>query len=103
MMKNVSVRLSEDFMKEAERLAKLERVDKSIIIRESLEKGLVDVRLNIAINMFSMGKTSTSEAAHIAGISVGEFMDELVKRGIKPGITADDIKGSLGTALKNVK
>lgn len=103
MMKIVSIRLSEDFMKEAEKLAKLEMVDKSAIIREALEKGFAEVKLKVALEMFSRSKASTSEAAGIADLSVGEMMDELVKRGLKPNITKDDIKGSLEKALKIVK
>ena len=102
-MKNISVRLPEAFMKEAEKLSRLEMVDKSVIIREALEKGLAEVKLKTAIEMFAKGKTSTTESAEIAGLSVGEMMDELVKRGIRPNITKDDIKGSLKRALKVVK
>lgn len=103
MMKNISIRLREDFMKDAEELAKLEFVDKSSIIREALEEGLESVKLKTAIEMFNKGKASTSEAAEIAGLSVGEMMDELSKRGIKPDITKDDIKGNLERALKAIK
>ena len=103
MMKNISVRLKEDFMKEAERLAKLEMVDKSTIIREALEKGFAEIKLEIAIEMFSKGKISTTEAAEIAELSVGEMMDELVRRGIRPNITKEDIMDSLEHALKIVK
>ena len=103
MMKNVSIRLREDFMKEAEKLAELELVDKSVIIREALEWGFLDVKVKVAIEMFSKDKASTSEAAEIAGLSVGEMMDELVKRGIKPNITKEDMKASLERALKIVK
>lgn len=103
MMKLVSVRLKEDFMKEAQKLAKLEMVDKSVIIREALEKGFSEIKLKIALEMFSKGKASTSEAAEIAGLSVGEMMDEIVKRGLKPDITKEDLKGSLEKALKVVK
>lgn len=103
MMKNVSVRLREDLMKEAEKLAKIENVDKSMIIREALEKGFAGVKLKIAIEMFSKGAASTTEAAGIAGLSVGEMMDELTERGIRPEISKEDIKGGLEKALKIVK
>ncbi len=102
-MKNISIRLKEDFMKEAEKLAKLEMVDKSAIIREALEKGFAEVKLEIALEMFSKGKASTSEAAKIADLSVGEMMDDLVKRGISPEITKEDLKGSLERTLRFVK
>jgi len=103
MMKNVSVRLKEDFMKEAEKLAKLKAIDKSAIIREALEKGFSEVKLEIALDRFSKGKASTSEAAKIADISMGEMMDELVKRGLKQKITKEDLERSLERALKVVK
>ena len=61
------------------------------------------MKLKVAIEMFSKGKASTSEAAQIAGLSIGEMMDVLVKRGIRPDITQEDFKGSLEKALKIVK
>lgn len=102
-MKNVSIRLSEDFMKEAEKLAKLAIVDKSVIIREALEKGFADIKLKIAVEMFGKGKASTSEAAEIADLSIGEMMDELVKRGLRADITKEDIKNSLKIAIDVIK
>ena len=56
MMKIVSIRLEEEFMQEAEKLAKLEMVDKSAIIREALEKGIAEVKLKTALELFSKGK-----------------------------------------------
>ena len=103
MMKNVSIRLQKEFMEEAEKLAKLEMVDKSAIIREALEKGFAEIKLKTALKLFSEGKASTSEAAKVSGLSVGELMDELVKRGIRPSITKEDLAGSLERALKLVK
>jgi len=103
MMRNISLRTSEKIMKEAEKLAKLEYVDKSTVLREALERGLEDIKLEVAIKLFVKGKISTSEAANIADISVGEMMDEFVKRGIKPDITEKDLMGSLETALKELK
>ena len=103
MMKSVSIRLKEDFMKEAQKLAQLEMVDKSTIIREALEKGFADIKLEIALENFSKGKISTGEAAEIADLSIGEMMDEITKRGLKQQITIDDIKGSLEKALKVVR
>lgn len=76
---------------------------KSAVMRKALEKGLAEIKLEKAIELFAKGKISTSEAAEMAGLSVGEMMDEIVKRGLKPDITRDDLKGSLETALKCVR
>lgn len=103
MMKLLSIRLKEDFMKEAQKLAELEMVDKSVIIREALEKGFSEIKLKIALEIFSKGKASTSETAEIAGLSVGEMMDEIAKRGLRQNITKEDLRGSLEKALKAVK
>lgn len=102
-MKNISIRLSQELVKEAEKLSKLSKADKSAIIREALERGLAEVKLRSALELFGEGKVSTSEASGIAGLSVGEMMDELVKRGVRPGITREDIKGSLEKALRIVR
>ncbi len=103
MMENVSIRLQKKFMKEAEKLAKLALVDKSTIIREALDKGLADVKLKIAVELFTSGKVSTSEAAEISGLGVGELMDEMVRRGVRPVITKEDLADSLERALETLK
>ena len=72
-------------------------------IREALEKGFAEVKLKAAVELFSEGKVSTSEAAEVAGLSVGELMDELVRRGVKPSIAREDLVGSLERGLKAVK
>ena len=63
----------------------------------------MDIRLRIALEIYGKGKISTSESAGIAGISVGEMMDELVRAGLKSDISLDDIKGSLERATKVIK
>lgn len=103
MMKNESVRLEVDFIRETKKLAELDKVDKSAIIRESLKRGFEEVRLEKAIKLFSEEKVSTSEGAEIAGLSVGEFMEKLAKRGVRPNITKQDIEDSLQNAIKTVK
>ncbi|GEM_PF-4240884 len=68
-----------------------------------MEKGLEEVKLKTALEMFAKGKSSTGEAAEISGLSIGEFMDEMVKRGLKPRISEEDLKGSLERAMKAVR
>src|SRR3989344_3589771 len=98
MMKMFSFRVREDVIEEAEKLAALEKVDKSILIREALKKGFTQIKLEIAIKLFSEGKISLGEATDIAATSAGEMMEELVKRGIKSSIELEDIKEGLKVA-----
>ncbi len=103
MMKMFSLRASEDLLKEVDRLAKVSKVDKSLVLREALEKGFEKVRLETAIKLFSEERLTVSEAANLAGISVGEMMSELRKVGISSGITQEEIEGSLKLALDVIK
>ena len=100
MMKNVSVRLNKEILKEAEVLAKIEKVDTSVIIREALEKGFAEIKLKTALRLFTKGKISTSEAAKIADLSIGEMMDEIVKSGLKQDFLKENIKSDFKKALK---
>lgn len=103
MMKPFSLRASENILKEAERLSKIVKVDKSLILRGALEKGLEKVRLEEAIKLFSMGKLTVSEAANIAGISIGEIMEIFRERGMNSRITKEELEETLQKALEIIK
>ena len=103
MMRIFSFRAREEMIKEAEKLAALENIDKSIVLREALEKGLAQIKLEIAVKLFSEERLSVGEAADIADVSAGEIMEELVKRGIHSKINLEDVKENLQTALKHIK
>ncbi len=53
-----------------------------------------------AVRLYKEGKISISEAANKASLSVGETMDELVKRGIRSDLTVEGYKGSLTAAYE---
>lgn len=103
MMKMFSLRASKDTLREAERLSRIAKVDKSLVLREALEKGLEKIRIETATKLFSEGKLSLTEAANTAGISAGEMMDKLREAGINSKITLEELKGTLDKALKVIK
>ncbi len=103
MKKMISVRASETMVKEAERLAKIARVDKSIVLREALEKGMEKIKVETSIKLFIENKLSLQEAANIAGISAGEMMDILRQNGIDSKIELEDLRGSLERAQKIIR
>jgi hypothetical protein len=59
-----SLRASEDTLKEAIRLSKIAKVDKSLVLREALEKGLEKIKIETGIKLFSEGKLSIPEATN---------------------------------------
>lgn len=103
MMKNVSIRMDDAFLKEAERISRLGKTDKSLVMRKAFEKGMVGIKLETALELFVTEKVSTSEAASIAGLSTGEFMEEAAKRGIRQSLSVADLGDSLKTAVALVK
>lgn len=103
MMKMFSLRASEDTLKEAIKLSKIAKIDKSLILREALEKGFEKIRLETATKLFSEGKLSLTEAANTASISAGEMMNELRKAGIDSRIALEELEGTLEDALRIIK
>ena len=67
-------------------LSKIEREDKCKVLSELLEMG----RKACAVKLYENGKVSIVRAAHIAGISVSEFMDILSERGVTSRIRYED-------------
>jgi predicted HTH domain antitoxin len=82
MAETVSVRIGEPDLKEIEEISRLEKKSRSNVLREVLEKGIKEKKLGIALELFRDNKATAWKAARIAGISLTEFLDILVQKGI---------------------
>lgn len=98
MTRNVSVRLDEDLVREVDELAAMENIDRSQLLRYVFKQGLEQHRLELAITRYAEGELSVSEAADLAGVAVGEFMDKLVERGIQADLSITELEDSLENA-----
>ncbi len=103
MKEMFSLRASKDTLREAERLSKIAKIDKSLVLREALEKGLEKIKIEMAIKLFSEGKLSLTEASNAAGISVGEMMDLLREAGINSRISLEELRDTFDVAIRFVK
>ncbi len=95
-----TVRLPEKIVKTLDTRAKEEKLDRTTVLRKFLEEAIRNWRIEEATKLYKEGKISTSGAAKIAGLTVGEIMDELVRRGVKSDLTVGEYKESLATAFK---
>ena len=86
MQKLMTVRVDENEYKLIEELTKIEKEEKSRVVREMLALG----RLMFSIQKYQKGKFSLGKSAKISGISISEFMDVLSKFGIESRITYSD-------------
>lgn len=70
--------------------------DRSSAIRNLLERGIKDWKLELAINEYRDGKVSLMKASQKADITVWEFLDELDRRKIPLNISMEIFEKSLG-------
>jgi len=103
MLKNISIRVPTEIIKDSEELAGYEYTEKSIILRDALRIGIDELKKKLAIKLYTQEKITISEAADIANISVGEMMEILTKQGIKVHIDLKDISESLKNALEIIE
>ena len=91
----VGVRLPKKDIKIIEEKAREETTDKSTALRELLEQGIKQYRMEKAIQKYMVKQISLEKAAEIAGVSVGEMMDILIERGIPSHLTIADAREGL--------
>lgn len=85
-MRELSERLSlvvpRQLRKSIKALQELTGEDQSTLLRRLLDKGLVEVKMEIAVENYIKGKTSLEKSSEIAGVSLWSFLDELRKRNV---------------------
>lgn len=59
-----------------------------------------DVRLDLAVGMYSAGRVTMGTAAEVADMSIPEFQRELGRRGIPVNYTAEDLAYDLHAAAE---
>ena len=82
MAETVSVRIDKSELKEINEISKLEKKTKSSVLREVLEKGIKEKKLELALEKFRKNEATAWKAARMADIPLTVFMDILVQRGI---------------------
>ena len=94
----IPVRLPEEEAKLLEEEAKREGVAKSVLARTLLVKAIRERVLERAIEEYVSGKCSLGYAAKMAGLSIREFLSELVKRGIVLKYSLSELEEDLKAA-----
>lgn len=82
MAETVSVRIDKPELHEIAEISRLEKKTKSTVLREVLEKGIRDKKLEIALHKFMVKEATAWQAARIADIPLTQFLDVLVQKGI---------------------
>lgn len=98
-MASISARIPDDEENDLEEVAELLGEDKSTVIRKALGEGLRDIRIRVAIQRYQSGAVSVNEAARIADVSLGEWLEIARDRNLTTQLTPEDLQTDADTAL----
>ncbi|MEF8841485.1 MAG: UPF0175 family protein [Haloarculaceae archaeon] len=90
-MASISARLPDDEAEGLERVAEMLGVDKSSVIRKALSEGLRELRVRRAVERYRTGEVSVKQAARIAGVSLGEWLEIARERNLTTQLTPEDL------------
>jgi predicted HTH domain antitoxin len=97
-MPSVSVRLPDEEKAELDDVADLLDEDRSTAMRKALREGLSELRVRRAVERYQAGDASVGEAARVAGVSLGEWLEIANERNLTTQLSAEDLGDDAHTA-----
>ncbi|TKJ23099.1 MAG: hypothetical protein CEE43_05115 [Promethearchaeota archaeon Loki_b32] len=101
MGKTITTRLPDDMVEEIERIAEIEKLDKSSVIRRLLNKAIPEWKLEYSLKLYQDKKVSIGKAAELSSISIWEFMEKLSQHKIPINYNLEDLENDLNL-VKNL-
>ena len=95
MGKTYTSRLPDDMVKEIERIAHIEKLDKSSVIRRLLDRAIPEWKLEYALKLYQNGEISIGKAAELSSINIWEFMEKLSNYKIPLNYSLEDLENDL--------
>jgi len=90
-MKTVAVRIPKAIEKEIERIAEVEKLDKSSVLRKILEIGIEEWKKEYVLKLLQRKKITLWKASEIAGLTIWEMLELIKQKNISLPIKAEDI------------
>ena len=97
-MPSISARIPDEEREALEEVADLLDEDRSTTIRKALREGLYDLRVRIAVERYQTGEVSVNQAARIAGVSLGEWLEIARERNLTTQLSPTDIERDVEVA-----
>ncbi len=82
MSERISFVAPKHLRKSIRELQELTGEDQSTLLRRLLDKGLAEVKMEIAVDAYRKGKTSLEKSSEMSGVSLWSFLDELRRRNV---------------------
>jgi len=100
---SVGVRLPKQILKYVEEQAKRENVDRSVMMRRFMERGIEEFKKDKAASLYAQGKLSISGAADMATLTIPEMVQFLVERGYRSSYSLEDYRRGVELLEKKLK
>ena len=94
--KLITLRVPQSVDDEISRISKLKDSDKSRLMRILLIKGMKDIKIEMAVDMYSKGRISLWKAARLADISLWEMIDIVKDKKIELQYGIRELKQDMG-------
>lgn len=91
-MPTISARVPDEEGDELDAVAELLDEDRSTTIRKALREGLHELRVRKAVERYQGGDVSVNEAARIAGVSLGEWLEIARERNLTSQLSPEDLE-----------
>lgn len=91
-MPTISARVPDADKERLETVADLLEEDRSTTIRKALREGLRDLRVREAVARYQAGDCSSTEAARVAGVTVGEWLEIARERNLTTQLSRADLE-----------
>ena len=95
MGKTITSRLPDKMVEEIERIAKLENLDRSSVVRRLLNKAIPEWKLEYALKLYQHKEISLGKAAELSSLSIWEMLEKLSQNRIPLNYDLEELKCDL--------
>jgi len=92
MGKTITSRLPDKMVEEIERIAKLENLDRSSVVRRLLNKAIPEWKLEYALKLYQHKEISLGKAAELSSLSIWEMLEKLSQNRIPLNYDLEELK-----------
>lgn len=96
----ISTRIPENIEKELSWYANKEKIGRTIALRKIIDRGLKEIRIEHALDLYRKGKIGMGRTAKIAEVSIWEILDIIREKRIPMNYTIKDVEKDLEIAMK---
>ncbi|HEY0088917.1 MAG TPA: UPF0175 family protein [Candidatus Lokiarchaeia archaeon] len=100
MGKTITSRLPNEMVEELEKIAEIEKLDKSSIIRRLLDKAIPAWKLEHALTLYKNKEISLGKAAELSSLTIWDLLDQLSQKKIPLNYDLEDLKNDLEKAKR---